>query len=166
MSSGLRPIIKFQLTEGMACHVGLAIADRKTVECPLPADPAPPEAQLSLDDRDGARAQADPTILPGLGYILIKAANSRLRNAQDTVCGIIVSHDERNRLGESKPGEEAQLIVVTLGLAPILMKRGDQYFRILDTRTDRSPGDPSYRSAHNGVRRQDRAARDSRGNRS
>lgn len=97
------------------------------------ANPALAEAQLSLDDRDGARAQGDPTILTGLGHIPINATDSSLRDAQDTVCGIIVSDYERNRLSGSEPGEEAQLIVVTLGRAPILMKGGKQHLRILDT---------------------------------
>lgn len=95
------------------------------------ADPLSAQSQLTLDDRNRSWAQYERAILAGLGAVLVDALNACFGDTQGAVGGIVVCHAQGNLFGGPKAGEEAQFIVVALGLAPVAMKSGDQHLRIL-----------------------------------
>ena len=90
------------------------------------------EPQLPLDHCNGSPAQFDPTVLMSLGAIRVDAVDARLGDTQDPVCSVVVGNDERDLFRWTQTGEESELVIVALGLAPIRMQRGDQHFRIVD----------------------------------
>jgi hypothetical protein len=87
---------------------------------------------LSLEDRDRSRAELDPTILAGFGAIFVNTVHARFGDTENAVDSIVVAHGERDFFRRPKSGKKAELFVVAVGFAPVLMQRCDKHFRILD----------------------------------
>ena len=111
---GLRPTIRFQLTDA--------------------------QPELTLDDGDRTWTHPEAAILSGLRDILINPKDTSFGDTQHAMSCIGVCYDESNFFGRAEPGEEAKLIIVALGFAPILMDGSNQDLCILDTEgIDRRP---------------------------
>lgn len=77
-------------------------------------------------------ARARAPVVAGLGDILVHPRDARLRNTQRSARGVVVRNAECDLLGRPEPGEEPELIIVALRLAPIPMERCKEPLGFLD----------------------------------
>jgi hypothetical protein len=85
-------------------------------------------------------AQHDPPVFPSLRLTSVDAGDPRLVHTDDPVHEIEVRQNKRNLFGRPHSGEESELIIVALSLAPVATDCGNQCFRILHTkRVDTRP---------------------------
>jgi hypothetical protein len=79
--------------------------------------------QLPLEDRCRPRTELNPTILAGFGAIFVNTVHARLGDTENAIDSVIVTHGQRDLFRRPKPGEKAELLVVAMGFAPVLMPR-------------------------------------------
>ena len=77
-------------------------------------------------------AELDAAILAGLRTVLVARHDASLCDADLALDEIAVRHPQGNLLRWTQTGEESELIVVALGLAPVAMDRRNKRFGLLD----------------------------------
>jgi hypothetical protein len=130
---GIAPHHQIPTDRGVPRHIRPAITNGKALECALPAGvrifqigdrsarvreeqaiviDAPLASQpfsqpkLTLNDRNGARAQPDSSILSGLGHILVDSEDPGFGDTQHAMSGVVVRDDEGDFLGGAESGEK------------------------------------------------------------
>ncbi|HKQ11849.1 MAG TPA: hypothetical protein VJT80_00345 [Steroidobacteraceae bacterium] len=98
------------------------------------AEPLPALAQgeLALQHLTRARTERDGAVLACLRAILVARHDARLRDRDRSLHRIAIADQQRDLLGRAQPREEAELVVVVLRLARVVMNGRDQCFRFLD----------------------------------
>jgi hypothetical protein len=88
-----------------------------------------------------------------LGDIPVDARDPGLRHAERAVPGVVVRDDECDLLGRPEPREEPELVIVSLGFAPIPMERRNEPLGFPDAeRVDHRPVLLADASALEGLR--------------
>lgn len=87
---------------------------------------------MALEHFERARAELNEAIGAGLGTVLVARHDARLGDVHLALCDVTVGHQQGNLFGGSQAREEAKLIVVALGLAPIFVDRRDQRLGLLN----------------------------------
>lgn len=72
-----------------------------------------------------SRTEFDSTVLAGLGGVLVDTADACFADRQRAARRIEIRHEEGDLFGRTQSGEESELVVVPLSLAPMLMDGGD-----------------------------------------
>lgn len=85
-----------------------------------------PERQLSLERGDRTGREHHAPIAARLGDVLVDPRDAGIRDAERPVLGVVVRNDERDLLGRPESLEEPELIIVSLGFAPIPMERRNE----------------------------------------
>lgn len=89
------------------------------------------QAKLILQNEQRSWAQYDASIFARLGPTPFDACDSRFVDADDAMHEVEIGEDQCNFFGGSKPREESELVIVSLGFSPIAMNRRNERFRVL-----------------------------------